>query len=283
MSALAYLARRFVAGETMPAAVEAVKALNQKNVMTSLDLLGEDVTSREEAIQARDAYLALLEKIKADNVDSNVSLKLTQMGLDLDEEFCFALVDAVVQKAKDYGNFVRLDMEGSAYTQRTIDMFKRLFQKHGNHVGVVLQAYLHRSEEDARALGAIGAPIRVCKGAYKEPTSIAYKDMDDIRHSYQSMVQILLKAGSKVGIATHDDKLVNWAKGWTKENNIPTSQFEFQFLYGLKRSLAIKLAAESYQVRAYVPFGSHWMPYFIRRLRERKENVFFVIKGLFEN
>lgn len=283
MSALAYLARRFVAGEDMSSAIEAVKSLNQKKVVSSLDLLGEDVTTREEATAAQQAYLLLLDQIKADRVDSNVSLKLTQMGLDLDPEFCFSLVDSVVEKAKVDGNFVRLDMEGSAYTDRTINMFKRLFQKHGHHVGIVLQSYLHRSESDAKALASIKAPVRVCKGAYKESSSIAYKDMEDIRRSYQAMVQTLLLAGSKVGIATHDDKLVTWAKTWTKENNIPVSQFEFQFLYGLKRSLAVNLAAEGYTVRAYVPYGSHWMPYFIRRLRERKENVFFVLKGLFEN
>ena len=283
MSALAYLARRFVAGEDMSSAIDAVKTLNQKSVVTSLDLLGEDVTSRQEAIAAKQAYLALLDQIQTDRVRSNVSLKLTQMGLDLDENFCFSVVSEIVEKAKNHGNFVRIDMEGSAYTQRTIDIFKRLFEKYGHSVGLVLQAYLHRSIDDTKALAAIKAPIRVCKGAYKESPSIAYKNMEDIRRSYISMVEILLKAGCKVGIATHDAELVSWAKQWTKENRVPTSQFEFQFLYGLKRSLAVKLAAEGYVVRAYVPYGSHWMPYFIRRLRERKENVFFVLKGLFEN
>ncbi|MCB0308474.1 MAG: proline dehydrogenase family protein [Bdellovibrionales bacterium] len=282
MGALAYLARRFVAGENMADALIAVHALNSKGVAASLDLLGEDVSSKEDALIAQKAYLELLHQINAKNAKSNVSLKLTQMGLDVDEEFCYATVKAIVEEAGSYKNFVRLDMEGSAYTARTISMFMRLFKDHKN-VGAVLQAYLHRSENDAKALAAIKAPVRVCKGAYKESSSIAFMSMNDIRNSYKSMVQILIEGGSKVAIATHDEKLITWALDWTQDNHIPKDQFEFQFLYGLKRSRAKDLASQGYQVRTYIPFGTHWMPYFFRRLRERKENVFFVLKGLFED
>lgn len=282
MGTLAYLARRFVAGETPDEALRAVKILNQKKIVTSLDILGEDVFSRDEATKAKDDYIDLLNQIQHEKVQSNVSLKLTQMGLDIEDGFCFSLVDAVIKHAGQYGNFVRLDMEGSKYTQKTIDMYKRLFEQNKN-VGLVLQAYLHRSEADAVDLGKLKAPIRVCKGAYKESPSIAYKDMGDIRRSYKKMVETLIASGSKVGLATHDEKLIRWALEWTQLNKVPMSQFEFQFLYGLKRGRAEELANAGYTVRSYIPFGTSWMPYFIRRLRERKENVFFVLKGLFEN
>ena len=281
MGALAYMARRFVAGETADQAIEAVQRLNRRQVVASLDLLGEDVSTQAEAVAAKTAYLSLLDRIHELGVGSNVSLKLTQMGLDLGDTFCAGLVREVVAHAAARENFVRIDMEGSSYTERTIAIFREIFESHAN-VGVVLQAYLHRSENDARELAKIRAPIRVCKGAYKEPPAIAYADMDDIRRSYRTMVETLLSAGSRVGIATHDEQLIRWAIEWTRARGIPNSQFEFQFLYGLKRERGFELASAGYNVRSYVPFGTQWMPYFVRRLRERKENVFFVLKGLFE-
>jgi proline dehydrogenase len=282
MGVLSYLARRFVAGERMSDAVSAVDRLNSFGLLASLDVLGEAVTDRFEAEKASQDYLRLLDEIGRRGIRSNVSLKLSQMGLEIDTEFCLSLTKAILAKAKEHSNFVRIDMEGSALTQRTLDVFKRLHRDHPN-VGVVLQSYLFRSEGDARELAALRAPVRVCKGAYKEPPSIAFRDMNQIRRSFQSMVQILLKAGSNVGIATHDEKLIRWAIDWTREEKIPREQFEFQMLYGIRRRRARELASMGYAVRAYVPFGTHWLPYFTRRLRERKENVFFVLKGLVTN
>ncbi|MFH1017733.1 MAG: proline dehydrogenase family protein [Pseudomonadota bacterium] len=279
MSALSYLARRFVAGETLDDAMKAVISLNRDGILASLDVLGENVHSETEAAVARDEYLRLLDEIRRLGVKSNVSLKLTQMGLDMGHELCISNVRRIVERARQYGNFVRIDMEGSAYTERTLGIFTEL-RKTCPNLGIVLQAYLHRSEEDAKKLVELKAPVRVCKGAYKEPASIAFHRMEDIRRSFRQLVEILLKAGSNVGIATHDEKLIRWALEWTAREKIPRDRFEFQVLYGLRRKRARQLAAEGYPVRFYVPFGTHWLPYFVRRLRERKENVFFVLKSL---
>ncbi|MFH1262028.1 MAG: proline dehydrogenase family protein [Pseudomonadota bacterium] len=279
MRALTYLARRFVAGEEMSDAVEAVRRLNGNGILASLDVLGEAVTDRNEAEGAAHDYLRLLDEIACQGIAGNVSIKLSQMGLEIDTEFCFSQMHAILEKARQQENFVRIDMESSALTQSTLDVYYRLYRDHPN-VGIVLQSYLYRSEKDARDLAALHAPVRVCKGAYKEPQSIAFKNMDDIRRSFRTMVEILLRGGSKVGIATHDDRLIDWAIEWTGEEKIPRDRFEFQMLYGLRRKRARELAKNGFQVRTYVPFGSHWLPYFMRRLRERKENVFFVLKGL---
>jgi proline dehydrogenase len=279
MSTLSYLARRFVAGETLNDAMKAVITLNRDKLKSSLDVLGEHVHSEEEASAARDEYLRLLDEIRRIGVDSNVSLKLTQMGLDLNPQIALGNLRAIAERAARYGNFVRVDMEGSSQTERTLNVYTEVFKTLPN-VGIVLQAYLHRSEADTRKLAELKAPVRVCKGAYKEPTSIAFHNMDDIRRNFKLMVEILLKAGSKVGIATHDEKLISWALEWTAREKIPREQFEFQVLYGLKRKRARELAVAGYPVRLYVPYGTHWLPYFVRRLRERKENVFFVLKSL---
>ncbi len=279
MSALSYLARRFVAGETLDEALKRVISLNREGIFTSLDVLGENVHSEAEAVAAREEYLKLLDEIQRVNVKSNISLKLTQMGLDLGHEICLSNARTIVERARRHGNFVRIDMEGSAYTDRTLRVFTELYRECPN-VGIVIQAYLHRSEADVRKLADLKAPVRVCKGAYKESSSIAFQRMDDIRRDFRQLVEILLKAGSKVGIATHDDKLIEWAIQWTTREKIPRDRFEFQVLYGLRRKRARQLAAEGYTVRLYVPYGTHWLPYFVRRLRERKENVFFVLKSL---
>jgi proline dehydrogenase len=279
MHLLSYLARRFVAGEGMSEAVAAVRRLNTFGQSASLDVLGEDVTDRSEAEAACQAYVRLLDEIQRQGIRSNVSLKLSALGLEIDTEFCLSLLKKILTKAGEHSNFVRIDMEGSALTQRTLDVFHRAYRDHKN-VGIVLQTYLQRSENDARELAALQAPVRVCKGAYKEPPSLAFKNMEGIRRNYKGIVEILLKGGSRVAVATHDEKLIRWAIDWTREEKIPREQFEFQMLYGLRRRRARELASMGYAVRAYVPFGTHWLPYFMRRLRERKENVFFVLKGL---
>jgi len=279
MGTLSYLARRFVAGEQMEDAVDAVRTLNSEGLIATLDVLGENVSNQKEALAAADEYIELLHAIQQHKLESNVSLKLTQMGLDIGNEFCLKNVKNVIDIAGRQNNFVRLDIEGSPYTERTLDIFRQLY-KSSKHVGCALQAYLYRSEEDAMKLAKIKAPVRVCKGAYKEPASIAFQNMDDIRRSFKTMVEILLKAGSKVGIATHDEKIITWAVQWVEENKIPRNQFEFQMLYGLRRKRGKQLAAQGYVVRSYVPYGTHWFPYFVRRLRERKENIFFVLRSL---
>lgn len=274
-----YFARRFVAGETAEQAIEAVKKINEDGITATLDLLGENVSTHQQADEAVEEYDRLSQLITNSHIKSGVSLKLTQLGLDLGKEKCIERMDVILQKAKDHNLFVRIDMEGSSYTQITIDVFQDLLKRHDN-VGLVLQAYLHRSASDALQFAQQHASIRVCKGAYKEPASIAYQSMKEIRENYKDMVTTLLLKGSKIGIATHDDELINWAKKITSEKNIPKSQFEFQMLYGLRRNKARELAREGYRVRSYVPYGTHWFPYFSRRLRERKENIFFVLKSL---
>lgn len=282
MKALFYLARRFVAGERREEAVKAVHVLNKESLLASLDVLGEEVSDKKEAESAAQEYLLLLDDIFRSGAQSNVSVKLTQLGLDLGEEYCLSLMQKILTKAQERKNFVRIDMEGSAYTKRTLNIFRTLYKEFSN-VGIVIQSYLHRSERDAQELALIQAPVRVCKGAYKEPASIAYKSMNDIRKNFKNLVEILLKNKSQVAIATHDEELIQWALKWTQEEKIPKEQFEFQLLYGLRRKRARELASMGYNVRTYVPYGTHWLPYFSRRLRERKENVFFVLKSLIKD
>ncbi len=274
-----YFARRFVAGETAREAIEAVRELNQEGLVTSLDLLGENVSSHQQADEALEEYYRLFDLISQNKVQSGVSLKLTQLGLDLDVRACTERMKKLLTDAKSHNLFVRIDMEGSYYTQTTIDVFLELAKEFTN-VGLVLQAYLHRSLDDAQKMANLKLSIRVCKGAYKESSSIAFQSMDDIRTQYKSMVKVLLDGGSKIGIATHDDKLINWASQYVTENKTPKSQFEFQMLYGLRRKKALQLVKQGFRVRSYVPYGVHWFPYFYRRLRERKENVLFVLKSL---
>lgn len=274
-----YFARRFVAGETAQEAIDAVKELNRDGILATLDLLGENVASHEQADEAVEEYYRLFGLITQNKVQSGVSLKLTQLGLDLGVDSCVERMRKVLKNAKEHNLFVRIDMEGSFYTQTTIDAFVRLASEFTN-VGLVLQAYLHRSMDDAKMMADRKFSIRVCKGAYKESSSIAFQNMDDIRTHYKNMVKILLDGGSKIGIATHDDQLIEWARTYVTENNVPKSQFEFQMLYGLRRKKMLELAKAGFRVRSYVPYGTHWFPYFYRRLRERKENVLFVLKSL---
>lgn len=281
MKLLTRMAASFVAGETVGEALRAVRRLNEKGIMTTLDVLGEGVKERKQSDQAIQAYLELLDHIAQNGVNSNVSLKLTQMGLDINDEYCYQNMVKIVSKAKGYGNFVRIDMEGSAHTQRTLDIFYRLHKDFDN-VGIVIQAYLYRSEKDIRDLNRIGAKVRLCKGAYKEPKEIAIKKMKDIRENFKKLADILFREGIYPAIATHDDKLIQWTKDYVREHNIPLDKFEFQLLYGIRTKTQQKLAEEGYRIRTYVPFGTHWLPYFSRRLRERKENVFFVVKNLFK-
>lgn len=271
-------ASRFVAGETVDTAVAALKELNAAKISASLDLLGESVSSAQEARAARDVYLQTLDRIHAAGADANVSVKLTQMGLDIDEALCVDNIRAIVSRAKDHGSFVRIDMEGSDYTERTMHLFTRTFHpEFGNSVGVVLQSYLRRTTADVEAMIALGARVRLCKGAYKEPSTVAFPDKGDVDANYVACMQRLLEAGNYPGLATHDERIIAQAREFTRTKAIPVERYEFQMLYGVRRDLQQGLRRDGYRMRVYVPFGTHWYPYLMRRLAERPANIAFIV------
>jgi proline dehydrogenase len=279
LKAFTFLARRFVAGETVESAIAAGQRLSEKGIKATFDLLGEDVLDREAARRCAEANKALLLAIPPE-VERNVSIKLTTLGLDISEEFCHELTAGVLEVGRKVNGFVRIDMEGSKHTQRTIEMFQRLRKDHDN-VGIVLQAYLFRTEDDVKEAVSRGDRVRLCKGAYKEPSTIAWTRMDDIRANYRKCVRLLLENGNDPAVATHDEGLIEDVLTHVKEKGIPADRFEFQMLYGLRPRRWEELVATGHNMRVYVPYGTHWFPYFYRRLRERKENVFFVLKSLF--
>lgn len=275
------MASRFVAGETIDTAMAALRDLNAARISASLDLLGESVTRAEEARGARDVYVQLLDRIHAAGAEANVSVKLTQMGLDIDEALCLENLRAILVRARQYASFVRIDMEGSAYTQRTIDFFTRtVYPEFGNTVGVVLQSYLRRTAADVDAMIALGARVRLCKGAYKEPADIAFPDKQDVDANYVSCMERLLEHGNYPGLATHDEKLITHARAFAKGRRIDPSRYEFQMLYGVRRDLQQELRAAGYGMRVYIPFGTHWYPYLMRRLAERPANIGFVLGNI---
>ncbi len=277
------LAMRFVAGEKLEDAIRVVAELNKKGIYGTLDHLGENVSSREEAIRAANEYLRILDEIEKSGVKSHASLKLTQMGLDIGFEFCLENVKKIVEKAAKYNNFVRIDMEDSSYTDRTLEIFYKLHEEFGNHVGIVIQAYLYRSENDIKDLIKVGANVRLCKGAYKEPPEVAFPRKKDVDSNYIKLMKMLLDAHEKgvhTAIATHDENIINFAENYVRSNSIPEGKFEFQMLYGIRRDLQFKLAERGHTMRVYIPYGTEWYPYFMRRLAERPANVFFVVKNL---
>ena len=273
-------ASRFVAGETVDTAIDAVRELNRRQITATLDLLGESVTREADAGQARDTYLQLLDRIAGTGVDANVSLKLTQMGFDIDEAVCFANLTAILEKAAGHGNFVRLDMESSAYTQRTLDLFGRLYDPWRAQVGVVIQSCLRRSEQDIERLIEMGVRVRLCKGAYLEPPEVAFPDKADVDRNYVGLMERLLDGGHYPAIATHDAAIIARTRQFAGERQIPPSRFEFQMLYGVRRDLQDQLRAAGYNVRVYVPFGTQWYPYLMRRLAERPANIAFILGNL---
>ena len=276
------MARRFVAGEELDEAIAAARACSRAGMMASLDYLGENVASEADARRARDAYLGIFDRIAQEKLDANVSLKLTQLGLDLGEEFCQGLVETIVERAAGYGNFVRIDMEGSAYTQRTIELAKRV-RANNPAVGVVVQSYLYRSEQDVRELIGIGCRMRLCKGAYKEPPEIAFPQKAAVDANYIRLMQLLLPSGIYHGIATHDPRMIAAALDFVAEHRIANDKFEFQMLYGIRTDLQQKLVRDAYRMRIYIPFGRDWFPYFMRRLAERPANLVFFIRNLFRS
>ena len=276
------LAKRFVAGESFADAIPKVEQLNGKGVTVTLDLLGENVKDRQTADETVDSYIELLKGIEEAGLDSTISIKLTMMGLDIDQSYCRDNLFKLLDVARETDQFVRIDMEGSDYTQVTIDLFKEAFQKYGKHVGIVIQAYLHRTKEDIADLAEMGADVRLCKGAYNEPERVALQNMDAIRSAYKEYAKVLFEKTPYPRIATHDDELVDWVKKYTTEQNIGPSRFEFQMLYGLRQDTMEAFAANGYNSRIYVPYGTMWFPYFKRRLMERKENIWFVLSTLFK-
>jgi proline dehydrogenase len=276
-------ANRFVAGESLDTALAAVEKLNARGITASLDLLGESVHNEAEARAAGDAYVAMLDRINERKANANVSVKLTAMGLDISEELCVATMHKILQRARDYGSFVRIDMESSEYTERTLDLFEqRLYPAYRENVGVVLQSYLYRTFADVQRANQLKARVRICKGAYKEPETIAYPDKKDVDANYVRCMQELLTRGNYPGIATHDEAIIREAKRYVKSNNIPFDRFEFQMLYGVRRDLQDQLVREGYRMRVYVPFGTQWYPYLMRRLAERPANVAFLTGNLFK-
>jgi proline dehydrogenase len=279
---LTILARRFIAGETKQEAVAAVRKLNEMGMKTSLDILGENVTSKEMARSLADHYIDVLETISLEKITANVSVKLTQMGLDISDEFCYENVGRIIKAAKELGNFVRIDMEGSDYTERTLQLVYRWAEEFDN-LGTVIQSMLYRSENDIRELNERGIKVRLCKGAYREPASIAYPKKDQVNSNFITLMKLLLDSGLFHAIATHDNDMISATKKYAEEKNIGKEKFEFQMLYGINRTAQMELVSEGYGMLVYVPFGTHWFPYYYRRLRERKENVLFVLKHLFRD
>ena len=273
-----YFASRFVAGETLDTAVQAVKELNAKKIAATLDLLGESVTKAEEATAAKDEYLRMLDRIAADQVNSNVSVKLTQMGQDISEAALRENAFAILARAKQHNSFVRFDMEGTPYTDRTLDFFfNECVPEYGKHCGVVIQAMLRRSPKDIDRIVATQTRVRLCKGAYLESAEHAFPDKKDVDAQYVALMQKLMREGNYPGLATHDEAIIAEAKRYAKAQGIAADRFEFQMLYGVRRDLQEQLRAEGWNVRVYIPFGTQWYPYLMRRLAERPANIAFIM------
>ena len=277
------LSRRFVAGTTIEDALAATRAMNKLGLSVSVDNLGENVTNAEEARHSAELYHQMLDQMSAQALNANVSLKLTHMGLDVDEAMAYEIASGVVQHAASIKNFVRIDMEGSLYTQRTLDFVHRLHRQPENagHVGAVIQAYLFRSEKDVENLLAERIRIRLCKGAYKESPEISFEKKADTDANYVKLMKMLLKSGVYHGIATHDENMIRVTVAFAQKEKIPASAFEFQMLYGVRRDLQQKLVKEGWRCRVYIPFGTEWYPYLMRRLAERPANAIFILKNLF--
>ena len=274
-------AQRFVPGETLDLAIEAARRCNQAGMSVSLDHLGENVGSREDAERARQAYADALDRIASENLDANVSLKLTHLGLDLGDEFCAEQLSIVTDRAAIQRNFVRVDMEGSDYTDRTLQIVRQA-RANTDAVGTVIQAYLYRSEKDIQDLLRIACRIRLVKGAYKEPREIAFPRKKDVDANFVKLMQLLLPSGVYHAIATHDPKMIEATTRFATERGIAKDKFEFQMLYGIRTDLQARLVREGYRVRVYIPFGQDWFPYFMRRLAERPANLLFFARNLFQ-
>lgn len=262
-----FFSKKYIAGETLQEAIDFVKKLNSKGIYATMDVLGESVTSKEESIHCKNEALEVLDAIEKNKLMANLSIKPTQMGLAIDEQFAYEQVLELVKKAAEYKNFVRIDMEDSPFTDKTINLYKKIYADYKN-VGIVIQSYMRRSLTDVVTLNKIGTNYRLCKGIYVEPASIAYKDKQEVRDNYLKLLDQMFKDGNYVGIATHDKYLIDEAYKMIKEKNIPKDKFEFQMLCGVREDLRDKINADGYKIRIYVPFGKDWYAYSIRRLKE---------------
>ena len=275
------MASRFVAGETIATALAAVEQLNAKGITASLDLLGESVSSEAEARETGRQYLEILDRIEQKKLQANVSVKLTALGQDISDQLGVDVVRQVLERAKQYKSFVRLDMESSAYTDRTLDTFEqKLYPDFAEYVGVVLQSSLRRTLADVERANRLKCRVRICKGAYLEPATVAYPDKADVDRNYVEAMHRLMEHGNYPGIATHDEVIIGEAKRFAKERGIASDRFEFQMLYGVRRDLQEQIVREGYRVRVYVPFGSQWYPYLMRRLAERPANIAFMVGNI---
>ncbi len=273
------LVSRFVAGESLNEAIESVQRLNAAGMTATLDNLGESVSTTAAAGAAAMQYIAILHAIERKGVRCNASLKLTQMGLDVDRDLCVRNVERIVAQAAQFDNFIRIDMESSAHTQITLDIFKDIFARRKN-VGIVIQSYLYRSESDIRELNRLGARVRLCKGAYNEPVSVAFPDKADVDKNYVKLMQLLLSEGNYPAIATHDERVIETTRAYASKHGITPDRYEFQMLYGIRRDLQQQIVRDGYGLRIYVPYGEEWYPYTMRRMAERPANLLFVLGGV---
>jgi len=273
-------ARRFIAGETAAEAIEAARAVEARGMTVTMDLLGESVTSLTTADAATRAYIAVVEEMIASGIGRNISLKLTQLGLDVDKASCIDNFRKILERAEPAGFFVRVDMENSPYTELTLEIFETLWRHGYQQIGIVLQSALYRSETDLLTVNGLGARVRLVKGAYKEPKAVAFQKKIDVDEAYARMLKTVLIGGHYPAIATHDPAMIELARTIAREHEIAPDRFEFQMLYGVRRDLQAMLVKAGYRVRVYIPFGREWFPYFMRRLGERPANVMFVIRGI---
>ncbi len=273
-------AKKYIAGERLEDAVKVVKELNAKGIMATMDVLGESISSKKEAEDAKMECLRVLDTINENKLNANLSVKPTQLGLGIDPDFCYTLLSEILEKAKAYNNFVRIDMEDSPYTTSTIELVLRLKQKFEN-TGIVVQAYLKRTAQDVVEMNKHGMNYRLCKGIYVEPAEIAYKERQEVRDNYLKLLQLMLDNGNYTGIATHDDYLVEGAYKLIKEKNYSRDKFEFQMLYGVKENLRDKINKDGHKIRIYVPYGKQWYAYSIRRLKENPQVAWYIFKSIF--
>jgi proline dehydrogenase len=274
------MSHRFVAGERLDEGIQAARECNDAGMMVTLDCLGENIATAADAQRVRDTYLGMFDRIAQEKLHANVSCKLTQLGLDISTEFCEGLVLSITERAAAYENFLRVDMESSIYTQRTVELVKRV-RAQTPCVGTVIQAYLYRSESDIHDLLSYGCRIRLCKGAYKEPMEVAFQRKRDLDANYVKLMRLLLPSGFYHAIATHDPRMIAETIRWAAEKKISKDDFEFQMLYGIRTDLQRKLVHDGYRVRIYVPYGQEWFPYFMRRLAERPANLGFFVRNFF--
>lgn len=279
-----FLARKFVAAETLEGALPVVESIKASGLSTTFDKLGEYVSDRSVATGAKEEYITLIRTLNEANgrIDRNISIKLSMLGQKIDEAFCIDNLHEVLTAAKDTGTFVRLDMEGTDITESTLSIFEKVYPDYRDNVGIVLQAYLKRTKEDIARMCELQARVRLCKGAYSEPAALAWQDMPTIRDRFLEYMEMLITKGRYPGIATHDDILINATKQFVADNSIDKDRFEFQMLYGLRTETQHEIADEGFGMRVYVPYGDQWLPYYSRRLRERKENVWFILSTMFK-